>query len=103
MQLAAVWGQKKEYDQAIVIMEEMIQAHPRVSSKMYTMYVSFLEKKKAFSKALDVLLKAGEIFPENTDILFYRGFLYDQIGQTEKSIKQMKKSIKNRHQSCIRS
>ncbi len=94
MQLAGVWGQKKEYKKAIALMEKIILTYPRVSSKIYTLYVSLLEQKRDFPKALDVLLKASKIFPKDPDILFYKGFVYDQMGQTEQAIKQMKKVLR---------
>ena len=93
VQLAGMWGQKKDYEKAIAVIEKFLLTRPRVSSKIYTLYVSFLEQTKAFPKALDVLLKASRIFPENADILFYKGFVYDQLGQTEQAIKQMKKVL----------
>ena len=89
-QLAWIWGQKQEYEKAISLIKETILAHPHVSSQVYTLYAGFLEQKKAFSKALEILLKASEIFPKDTEVLFYTGVMYDQIGQTGQAIKWMK-------------
>ena len=88
--LAWVWGQKGEYEKAIAIVKEIVSAYPRVSSQVYTLYASFFERKKDFSAALDVLSKASEIFPTDTEVLFYTGFVYDQLGQTAQAIKWMK-------------
>ena len=102
-QLAWIWGQKKEYEKAITLIKKTISAHPRVSSQIYTLYAGLLEEQKAFSKALDVLLKASEIFPKDTKILFYTGVMYDQMGQTDQTIKWMKNvlSVDNNHVDAL--
>ena len=87
IQWALTGGQK---DEVIAAIEKFLSAKPRLSTRLYILYAFFLEKKQDFSKALNVLLKASEIFPTDTDILFYKGFLYDQLGQTNEAIKQMK-------------
>lgn len=88
--LAWVWGQKQKYEKAISIIKKIVSAYPRVSSQVYTLYASFFEQKKDFSKALDVLSKASEVFPMDTEVLFYIGFVYDQMGQTDQAVKWMK-------------
>ena len=92
-QMAWIWGQKEEYEKAISIIERTVLLHPRVSSQIYTLYAGFLEQTKAFSKALDVLLKASEIFPKDTEILFYTGVIYDRLGRTDQTIKWMKQVL----------
>ena len=92
--LAWMWGQKKEYGKAISVLEKIVATYPRVSSHIYTLYASLFERKKNFSKALEILSQASKIFPENVDILFYKGFVYDQSGQTDQAIKWMKAVLK---------
>ena len=89
-QLAWVWGQKREYEKAISIIKKTVLTHPHVSSRIYTLYAGFLEQKKDFSEALNVLLKASEVFPKDTEVLFYTGVMYDQLGNTDQTIKWMK-------------
>ena len=94
IQLARIWSQKAEYGKAIAIIKNILSVYPRVSSQVYTLYASFFEQQRDFSKALDVLLKASRIFPADTEVLFYKGFVYDQLGQTDQAIKLMKTVLK---------
>ncbi|MDE0518023.1 MAG: tetratricopeptide repeat protein, partial [Bdellovibrionales bacterium] len=93
IQLAWIWGQRQEYDKAIPVMEKILSVHPQVSSQIYILYAQFLEKVKNFSKTLEVLLRASHIFSTDTQVLFYTGFIYDKLGQTEQAITMMKKVL----------
>ena len=92
--IAWVWGQKKEYKKAITVMKDILKAYPRVSAQLYTLYASFLEENKDLSKALKVLSQASVFFPKNTEVLFYKGILYDQMGERNQSIQEMKAVLK---------
>ena len=93
-QLAVLWGRKKEYKKALKIMEKTLTTHPRTSARIYMLYAGFLEQIRDWPGALAILQKATQVFPTNTEILFYTGFVYDQIGQTQKAIEQMKAVLK---------
>ena len=94
LQLAWMWGQKTEYGKALSIMEEIVSTHPRASSRIYILYANLLEKTRDFSKALKILSQASKIFPKNADILFYKGFVYDQLGEPNQTIKWMRAVLK---------
>ena len=94
IQLAWIWGQKQEYEKAIPVIEKILSMYPRVSSHIYILYARFFEQIKDFSKTLNILLTASHIFPTDTEILFYTGFMYDRLGQTSQAIKWMKKVLK---------
>ncbi|MDE0118380.1 MAG: tetratricopeptide repeat protein [Bdellovibrionales bacterium] len=93
IQLAWTWGQKQEYDKAIPVIEKILSMHPQGSSQIYILYAQFLEKIKNFSKTMEVLLRASRIFPRDTQVLFYIGFIYDRLGQADQAIKWMKKVL----------
>lgn len=93
IQLAKLWEKKKEYSKAILAMKDIISKTPHVSAKIYIFYASLFEKQKNNQQALNILLKASKIFTKDTEILFYTGIIYDQLGETNKSIKWLKKVL----------
>lgn len=101
--IAWVWGQQKEYKKASAVMENLLTAYPRVSVRLYTLYASFLEEKKDLSKALKILSQGAAFFPKNTEVLFYKGVLYDQMGKKNQSIREMKAvlEIDNNHVNAL--
>ncbi len=94
LQLVGIWGRNGEYDKIPPVFEKILSAYPRASSKIYTLYARFFEHRGNFSKALDILSKAASIFPNDTNILFHMGFVYDRLGQTKQVVKWMKKVLK---------
>jgi len=94
LQLSWLYSQNKNYKKAVAIVENIITIYPGISPEAYTLYASFFEQKQNFSKALQVLSNANVLFPKNVDILFYKAFIYDKLGQTGLSIKWMKKVLK---------
>jgi tetratricopeptide (TPR) repeat protein len=80
---------KNDYANATKWLEEAIGLRDDVA-QFYTLYVSLLDDKKQYKKALAVLEKAAPKFPENTQVHFFLGSIYDKVGNKKATIKSMK-------------
>jgi tetratricopeptide (TPR) repeat protein len=56
----------------------------------YSLYASLLNDNKKSAQAADVLESAHKKFPQNTQVLFFLGTIYDSLGNKEKVISTMK-------------
>ncbi|MBY0384461.1 tetratricopeptide repeat protein [bacterium] len=63
------------------------------NAKIYALYGSFLEGQKQYKKAEQLLEKGSEKFPSDTQILYQLGSVYDQLGQSEKTVEKMERLI----------
>ncbi|MBT4763112.1 MAG: tetratricopeptide repeat protein [Bdellovibrionaceae bacterium] len=77
-----------EIDDASEVMEEAIKKRNDVA-QFYSFYASLLDEKKQYKKAIVMLEKAKKQFPENTQIHFFLGSMYDRVGEKAKVAKQM--------------
>lgn len=61
--------------------------------KLYALYASFLDEKKEYSKAIDILTKATEYNPGNPQLHFYLGSMHDRLEDKDKTIYEMKRAL----------
>ena len=59
----------------------------------YSLYASILDEKGYKGKAIQVLKKGIEKFPQNTDLIFFLGSIYDTLGEKQKTIENMRRII----------
>lgn len=57
---------------------------------VYSLYASLLNEDKKSAKAASVLEEAKTRFPQNTQVLFFLGTIYDSLGQKDRVISTMK-------------
>ncbi|MFK8137817.1 MAG: tetratricopeptide repeat protein [Bdellovibrionales bacterium] len=81
-----------DYPKAIAWMDNAIKNRPEVE-QFYTLYVSLLDDKKQYKKALGILKTAEVKFPESTQIQFFLGSIQDKLGNKQATIASMKKVI----------
>lgn len=67
---------------------EAMTKSPRVVN-FYIFLASLEEEGKALSSATQILENATQLFPDDEKVRYYLGSLYDRIGDTQKSLKQM--------------
>tara|TARA_Y100000768_G_scaffold389046_1_gene391647 strand:+ start:90687 stop:92489 length:1803 start_codon:yes stop_codon:yes gene_type:complete len=82
-----------KYTEAVSWLEASLKIREDVA-QFYTLYVSLLDDKRQWKKALAVLEKAAPRFPENPQIHFFLGSLHDKTGNKEKTIVSMQKVLK---------
>ncbi|MCB0356477.1 MAG: tetratricopeptide repeat protein [Bdellovibrionales bacterium] len=61
--------------------------------QFYTFYASLLDELKQFDKAISMLDKAVVQFPDNAQIRFFLGSMWDRKGDKEQTISHMKKVL----------
>ena len=64
----------------------------------YSLYASLLNENKKPSEAAKVLESAREKFPQNTQVLFFLGTIYDALGDKTKVISTMKSVLEKEPQ-----
>jgi len=82
----------KRLSDAIETMEEAIKYREDVV-QFYAFYASLLDEKREYKTATKMLLKAVERFPTSTQLRFYLGSMHDRTGNTDLTIKEMKKIL----------
>ena len=81
-----------QLDKAISTLEKAYE-NKKDYPQIYAMYASLLDEDKKYKKALEVLTVGLEKFPENAQLHFYYGTIYDRTGEKDKVIANMKKVI----------
>ncbi len=94
LQLVSLLSQKTEYEKAILSLKEVITQRPTSLPRIHVLYASLFEEKKDYQGALHALQKASQVFPKNTEIIFYKGLIQDHLGQTSAVIKNMKEVLR---------
>ena len=61
--------------------------------KIFALYASFLDNLKKYNEARDLLEKASDKFPKDVQILYQLGAVYDQLGQSDKTVEKMEHLI----------
>lgn len=61
--------------------------------KLYAYYATLLDAQKKFPEALAMLHGAVQKFPDDVQLRFFLGSMYDRLGQTDKTIAEMKKVL----------
>lgn len=77
---------------AMEILESAIAARDNVP-QFYTFYSSLLDEAKNPRKAITILSQAAEKFPDNTQVHFYLGSMFDKIGDIEKTLVHMQRVL----------
>lgn len=83
---------KGETQQAIDLLEETLRDRPKAIS-LYLALASILGEEKAYPEAEAVLKNAISIEPNNRDIHFNLGIIYDKMGNKEQCIKEMREVL----------
>lgn len=79
-------------DDAISVVETGL-SKKKDSPQIYALYASLLDEKGDYQKAMTSLAEANQLFPENAQILFYLGTVYDKLQKPEEVEKTMKKVL----------
>jgi len=61
--------------------------------KIFALYASFLDNLKRYAEAKEILEKANDKFPKDEQILYQLGAVYDQLGQSDKTVEKMEHLI----------
>jgi len=61
--------------------------------KIYALYASFLDNVKKHGEARELLEKAYGKFPRDVQIIYQLGAVYDQLGESEKTVEKMERLI----------
>ncbi|NQZ17833.1 MAG: tetratricopeptide repeat protein [Bdellovibrionales bacterium] len=67
--------------------------HKKDSSKLWVLHASLLDEGNKTKEAQEVLLSAVKLFPEDKQIHFQLGSVYDRLGQKDKTVEHMEKVI----------
>ena len=89
---AYLYKLQDNYQEAVARLEMALSFRSDVA-QLYTLYVSLLDDQQQWAKALEVLEKAAPQFPENPQIHFFLGSLYDKLGNREKMVLSLKKVL----------
>lgn len=79
-------------DKGIELVQQALTQRDDVP-QLYAYYAALLDDAKKYQEALTMLHGAVEKFPEQAQLRFYLGSMYDRVGDTNQSIAQMKKVL----------
>lgn len=79
-------------DKAIAKIEEGLK-HKKDSAKFWILHASLLDDNDKVKEAQEVLISAVKLFPEDKQIHFQLGSVYDRLGKKDKTIEHMEKVI----------
>lgn len=89
---AYLYRKKKELENAADLLKRAIATRNDVP-QFYAFYASVLDEMKEFDKGVKMLEAATQKFPDNTQLRFYLGSMYDRIGRTKDTIAEMRKVL----------
>lgn len=92
MHTAYLYKLMDKLPQGVAVMEknmDFLSDNP----KFLALYASFLDNQKKYDEARKVLEAAVDKFPGDAQIIYQLGAVYDQLGDSEKTIKKMEKLI----------
>jgi tetratricopeptide (TPR) repeat protein len=92
MHTAYLFKLLEEPNSAVTLLEKNIDFLDD-NPKVFSLYASFLDGQKKFDDSKDLLEKAHGKFPVDTQILYQLGAVYDQLGQSDKSVEKMERLI----------
>ncbi len=76
-------------DKAVSTIEDAIKDMPD-HAPFYTLYASHLDDRREFAKAATMLKDAVKRFPQNAQLQYFLGNMYDHLGDRKATIDQMK-------------
>lgn len=79
-------------DRAVATVKEGL-VHKKDSAKFWILHASLLDEENKVSEAQSVLVSAVKIFPDNKQIHFQLGSVYDRLGKKDKTVEHMEKVI----------
>lgn len=79
-------------DKAISKVKEGL-AHKKDSAKFWVLHASLLDDDNQVKEAQEVLLSAVRLFPEDKQIHFQLGSVYDRLGKKDKTVEHMEKVL----------
>lgn len=88
-----VYKHKGDYKQALKYFDLAIEK----DSDIVDVYVSKLEVlyfQRSYMEALDFAIETNKLFPKESEILYYLGDIYSEIGEVENSIKNYEEALK---------
>jgi len=92
--MAIVYYKKKDIDKGIEILKRAYEIIPEASKPDIIPYLVSLYKEKGLTEeAISVISDGLAIDPENTELLFELGVIYDKQGNSDSAVDQMKKVI----------
>jgi tetratricopeptide (TPR) repeat protein len=81
-----------QQENAVSLMEQNIDFLDD-NPKIFALYASFLDNLKKYVQARDLLEKANMKFPTDEQILYQLGAVYDQLGESDKTVEKMEHLI----------
>lgn len=93
--LANAWQIEKEYDQAMVIYSQLIEADPEAADwQLYFARAVTLERTGRWPEAVPDFRKSLELNPDNADVLNYLGYTFVDAGENvEEGLALIRKAI----------
>ncbi len=67
--------------------------HKKDSAKFWLMHASLLDETQKLKEAKEVLISAINLFPEDQQLHFQLGSVYDRLGQKDKTVEQLQKVL----------
>lgn len=90
--VAHTYKQTGQMEKAIATLNDGL-ANRKDIPQFYTSMSALLTENKKFNEAIEVAQDAIEKFPENAEMRFVLGSIYDKIGKPEKTVEQMIKVL----------
>src|SRR5690606_5015340 len=75
------------------LMREAIAARDDIP-QLYAFYASLLDESREFKPAITMLEGGVKKFPDNTQLRFFLGTMYDRIGEQGRSMEEMREVLK---------
>ncbi|OQW54657.1 MAG: hypothetical protein A4S09_05735 [Proteobacteria bacterium SG_bin7] len=79
-------------DKALLVLKEALKIRKDLP-QFYSSLSALLSENKDYDQAMHVIREGVERFPNNTDLRFLLGTLYDKVGKIEQTIEEMNKVL----------
>lgn len=79
-------------DKALAVLKEALKVRKDVP-QFFSSLAALLSENKEYDEAMTIILDGVERFPNNTDLRFLLGTLYDKVGKLDKTIEEMNKVL----------
>ncbi|MCB0351393.1 MAG: tetratricopeptide repeat protein [Bdellovibrionales bacterium] len=87
-----LYRKKTDLKSAAELLKVSIAARDDIP-QFYAFYASILDEQKEYKRGVGMLEAALQKFPDNTQLRFYLGSMYDRLGKTEETISEMRKVV----------
>jgi tetratricopeptide (TPR) repeat protein len=94
LRLAIIYKDENQTEKAIELLNKAIEKGTSKNSLFFLYLGLFYEQAKQLDKAEQAILQGLETAPDNVNLIFRLGVIYDKIGKKSSCIKEMKKVIK---------